>query len=141
VYKMPRSNKTQPAAAVKGQQYGEKKEQLDAQSQMPLPSIEGSNISPNANNAQSSMGPKRSKPVVGQGFGPSERPNEVITQTSVEELYEGVEVNIPPERSQTLAPVVHQFLALANNVNSDPDLQRFVRRIQNFIPTKYDESQ
>ena len=45
---MPRSNKTQPAAAVKGQQYGEKKEQLDAQSQMPLPSIEGSNISPNA---------------------------------------------------------------------------------------------
>ena len=62
---MPRANKTPAATAAKGQAYGKKQEQLDSQSDMPLPSIE-SNITP-----QQDMAPRKEIPVPGGGFGPS----------------------------------------------------------------------
>tara|TARA_R110000765_G_scaffold261347_1_gene361367 strand:- start:11715 stop:12113 length:399 start_codon:yes stop_codon:yes gene_type:complete len=132
---MPRSNKTQPAAAAKGQQYGEKKEQLDSQSEMPLPSIE-TNVRP-----QQDLAPRRSAPVSGEGFSRSKLPNQPITTPIGEQVFNIKDVPLPPERVQMLGPALHEFLALANNINADPDIQTFVRRMQNFIPTKYDVPQ
>lgn len=129
---MPRANKTQAATAAKGQAYGKKQEQLESQSDMPLPSIE-SNITP-----QQDMAPRKEIPVPGGGFGPSQLPGESITAPMSQEVFNVKDVPLPPQRVQTLGPAIHEFLALANNINADPDIQAFVRRMQNFIPTKYD---
>ena len=55
-----------------------------------------------------------------------------------QEVFNVKDVPLPPQRVQTLGPAIHEFLTLANNINADPDIQAFVRRMQNFIPTKYD---
>jgi len=131
---MPRSNKngSQPVAAAKGQEYGEKQKQLDSQSEMPLPAM-GNNVKP-----QQDLAPKKTAPVSGEGFGPSRLPGESITAPMSQEVFNINDVPLPPQRVQTLAPAIHEFLTLANNINADPDIQTFVRRMQNFIPTKYD---
>ena len=46
--------------------------------------------------------------------------------------------DLPPERARLIAPALHMMYATANNAYADPQLREFVRRMENFIPAKYE---
>tara|TARA_R110000824_G_scaffold11580_3_gene50596 strand:+ start:2263 stop:2661 length:399 start_codon:yes stop_codon:yes gene_type:complete len=131
---MPRKgkgSKSQPVRTAQDQQYGQATQQAQAQATTPLPQ----NVGP-----EMDYGPTpQPRPVAGEMGSPfrgSDRPREPVqTMPGPAALPE-----LPPERARLLAPAIHVLYALANNAYADPDLQATVRRMENFIPTKYDQT-
>jgi len=130
---MPRTGmgqKGQGAQTASGQEYGQAKEQEIAQQIAPLPD----NTAPPE---MPTRAPRR-EPAGARGnpFRPSERPLEDINAMP-SPMNEAVP-DLPPERARLIAPALHMMYATANNAYADPQLREFVRRMENFIPAKYE---
>ena len=130
---MPRKgkgSKTQPVKTASGQQYGEATMQEQSQQLVPLPQ--------NVDTFVSYGPPPRPKQLPGQMGDPfrnTDRPNESIQATPPADQ----PPPLPPERARLLGPALHVLYAISNNAYADPDMQATVRRMENFIPTKYDQ--
>ena len=130
---MPRKgkgSKNQVIQTAKDQQYGEAGRQADAQSVVPLPQnvggIEERAIQPAA---QPRAG------TLPNPFRPSERPGEPIGVTPPQQ----VAPPLTPERASLLPQMLPFLYTLTNNPYADPDMKAIVRRMENFIPTRFDE--
>ena len=129
---MPRKGMGQKIQTAKGQEYGKATHQEEAQRVAPLPEL------------APPPRPQRREPVrqatppgaAGDPFRSSERPNEPVTMP-VTQTAES-QIQLSPERAQSIPPVLHMLYSMANSAYADPALQDFVRRMENFTPTKYD---
>jgi len=131
---MPRKgqgSKQQPVRTETEQQYGRALQQEEAQIVQPLPL--------NVNPAAQEFGPVQPRPTAGQSGDPfrsTNRPGQPIATLPSS----GVAAPLPPERARALPPVLHIFYAMANSAYADPDMQDVVRRMEGFVPTKYDQT-
>ena len=126
-----RGSKTQPVQTETGQEYGSALRQEEAQMVQPLPL----DVDP----AVREFGPRRPRPTAGQAGDPfrgTDRPGQPIATLPAS----GVAPPLPPERAHALPSVLHIFYAMANSAYADPDMQDVVRRMEGFVPTKYDQT-
>jgi len=129
---MPRTGmgqKGQSVRAATGQEYGQATQQEQAQAIAPLPDELGSTPMPTRAPRQEPAGSR------GDPFRPSERSLEDIAATPV---VDDALPDLPPQRARLVAPAMHMMYAIADNAYSDPALRKFVRRMENFIPSKYE---
>lgn len=128
---MPRrgkGSKSQAVRTAKDQAYGEAAVQAEAQSVVPLPqtTAPGTAIQPTA------------QPLAGtlpSPFRPSERPGEPIgTPAPIQTAPQ-----LTPERASLLPLMLPLLYALTNNPYADPDMKEAVRRLENFVPTRFDD--
>jgi len=130
---MPRTGMGQKGQAVQtatGQEYGRAGQQEAAQQIIPLPDETAPTNLPTR--------PQRRETVGGRGnpFRPTERVMEDIGATP--SVIDEAVPDLPPERARLIAPALHMMYVTANNAYSDPKLREFVRRMENFIPAKYE---
>lgn len=130
---MPRKgkgSKVQSIQTAQNQQYGEATQQEQSQQMIGLPQ----NVSPSVSYGPTPR-PKQKPGEMGSPFRSTNRPNESIQALPSAEQ----PPPLPPERARLLGPSLHVLYALANNAYADPDMQATVRRMENFVPTKYDQ--
>jgi hypothetical protein len=122
--------KGQPVQAATGQEYGRAGQQELAQQIAPLPDETAPTNLPTRPQRQEAVGER------GNPFRPTERALEDIgaQPSAIDEVLP----DLPPERARLIAPALHMMYATANNAYSDPKLREFVRRMENFIPAKYE---
>ena len=130
---MPRKgkgSKSQVIQTAKGQEYGQAGRQAEAQSVVPLPQnvgdVEGRGVQPAA------------QPLAGtlpNPFRPSDRPGEPVGTT----LPPQVAPDLTPERASLLPQMLPILYTLTNNPYADPEMKSIVRRMENFIPTRFDQ--
>lgn len=129
---MPRTGMGQKGQAVRaatGQEYGQATQQEQAQQVAPLPDDLASTPMPTRARRQEPAGSR------GDPFRPSERTLEDIATTPP---VDDVLPQLPPQRARLVAPAMHMMYTIADNAYSDPTLREFVRRMENFIPSKYE---
>lgn len=129
---MPRTGMGQKGQAVRtttGQEYGQATQQEQAQQIAPLPDELGPTEMPTRARRQEPAGSR------GDPFRPSERTLEDVN--ALPPVDDAVP-DLPPERARLIAPAMHMMYTIADNAYSDPALRQFVRRMENFIPAKYE---
>jgi len=129
---MPRTGMGQKGQAVRaatGQEYGQVTQQEQAQQIAPLPDELASTPMP-------TRAPRR-EPAGSRGspFRQSERTLEDVN--ALPPVDDAVP-DLPPQRARLIAPAMHMMYSIADNAYSDPALRQFVRRMENFIPAKYE---
>ena len=130
---MPRTGMGQKGQAVQtatGQEYGRAGQQELAQQIAPLPDETAPTNLPTRPQRQEVVG-KRGNP-----FRPTERALEDIGARP--SVIDDAVPDLPPERARLIAPAMHMMYTIADNAYSDPALREFVRRMENFIPAKYE---
>tara|TARA_Y100001956_G_scaffold63434_1_gene63760 strand:- start:133 stop:531 length:399 start_codon:yes stop_codon:yes gene_type:complete len=129
---MPRTGMGQKGQAVRtatGQEYGQATQQEQAQEVAPLPDDLAPTEMPTRAPRQERAGSR------GSPFRPTERSLEDVGATPP---IDDVLPNLPPQRARLIAPAMHMMYTIADNAYSDPELRSFVRRMENFIPAKYE---
>lgn len=130
---MPRTGMGQKGQAIQtatGQEYGRAGQQEVAQQIAPLPDETAPTNLPTRSQRRETVGGR------GNPFRPTERVMEDIGATP--SPMDDVVPDLPPQRARLVAPAMHLMYTIADNAYSDPKLREFVRRMENFIPAKYE---